>query len=71
MQASPDEVLAAALLLSESDRLLIATRLMDTVPDEPPGMCWDDPGFLEELERRSQDSEGSIPASELWNEGEQ
>ena len=68
VQADCNEVLNAALSLSESDRLLIATRLMDTLPEDPPGLSWDDPGFLEELARRSQDREGAIPASELWNE---
>jgi len=68
MQPSRDDVLTAALNLSEADRLVVATRLMDTLPDDPPGMCWDEPGFLEELERRSQDSDGAIPAADLWNE---
>ena len=68
MQADCNEVLNAALSLSESDRLLIATRLMATPPEDPPGLSSDDPGFLEELARRSQDREGAIPASELWNE---
>jgi len=66
MVTSRDEILNAALKLPESDRLLIATRLMDTLPEELPGLSEDDPGFLEELERRACDSESTIPASELW-----
>jgi hypothetical protein len=31
-------------------------------------MSWDDPDFLDELERRSQDSEGAILAADLWKE---
>jgi hypothetical protein len=68
MQVNRDEVLNAALALSKADRLLVATRLMDTLPEDPPGLSWDDPGFLEELERRSQDRESAVPAAELWKE---
>ena len=68
MHAGPDEILDAALKLSESDRLRIATRLLDTLPDEFPGLSEDDSGFLEELERRSNDPGPSIPVSELWKQ---
>jgi hypothetical protein len=66
MSTKRDEILNAALKLSESDRLLIATRLMESIPDDPPGLSEDDPAFLEELDRRAKDTEGWIPASELW-----
>jgi hypothetical protein len=68
MHASRDEVLDAALKLSESDRLLIATRLMDTLSDDLPGLSVDDPGFIDELERRAADAGPMIYASELWNQ---
>jgi hypothetical protein len=66
MPIGRDEILDAALKLSESDRLVIATRLLDTLPDDLPGPPEDDPAFLEELDRRAKDTEGWIPASELW-----
>ena len=43
---------------------------MDTLPDDLPGISWDAPEFLEELERRAQDAEGAIPAWELWKQGD-
>lgn len=68
MSASRDEILNAALKLPDSDRLLIATRLLDTLPDDMPGLSEDDPGFLEELERRAQDTGATLPAVELWKQ---
>ncbi len=68
MSASPDEILDAALKLSETDRLLIATRLLETVPDDLPGLSEEDAGFLEELDRRAQDTGATIPISELWKQ---
>jgi hypothetical protein len=68
MPIGRDEILDAALKLSESDRLVIATRLLDTLPDDLPGLSEDDPEFLDELERRAKDTEGSIPAADLWKQ---
>lgn len=68
MGSSVTEILNAAMKLPESDRLLVATRLMDTLPDYQPGLSEDDPAFLEELGRRAGDSEPTIPVSELWNQ---
>ncbi len=68
MPISRDEILDAALKLSESDRLVIATRLMDTLPDDVAGPLEDDPAFLEELDRRAKDTEGWIPLSDLWKQ---
>ena len=68
MASSPNEIIDAALKLPESDRLLIATRLLETLPDDYPGLSEDDPGFLDELERRAGDSEPTIPGSDLWKQ---
>ena len=65
MPATRDEILDAALQLSESDRLAIASRLMATLPEDFPGLHVDDPEFEAELNRRSGDTEGSIPWEEL------
>ena len=69
MSSSPDEIIDAALKLPESDRLLIAARLLDTLPDDHPGLSEDDDaGFMNELERRAKDTGATIPVSELWNQ---
>ena len=50
MPATRDEILDAALRLPESDRLVIASRLMETLPDDLPGLSDDDPEFAAELD---------------------
>lgn len=67
MSITRDEVLDAALGLSESDRLAIAVRLMETLPDDQPGLVEDD-DFAAELDRRSGDFEGAVDWSELRDE---
>lgn len=68
MASNPHEILDAALKLPESDRLLIAARLLETLPSDHPGLSEDDPGFLEELDRRATDTEPTIPADKLWTQ---
>jgi hypothetical protein len=68
MPATRDEILDAALQLPESDRLAIASRLMETIPEDFPGLADDDPEFDAELKRRSGDTEGSISWEELRDE---
>ncbi|MEX2288387.1 MAG: hypothetical protein WD648_14925 [Planctomycetaceae bacterium] len=65
MSASSDDILKAALQLSEQDRLEIASRLLETVPEEPPGLSADSPEFFAELERRSGRWEDAIPWEEV------
>jgi putative addiction module component (TIGR02574 family) len=60
MSVARDDILKAALSLPKQDRLAIAAELMDSVT-EPPGLSIDDPGFLDELERRSNDGSPGIP----------
>lgn len=66
MASSPDEILAAALELPDSDRLRIAVRLLDTVPADAE-LPEDDAEFLAELNRRANEAEHWVPRSELWN----
>jgi hypothetical protein len=66
--SSANDIIDAALKLPESDRLLIATRLLETLPDDQPGLSEDDPGFMDELERRASDKEPTIPVSDLWKQ---
>jgi hypothetical protein len=68
MPANRDEILNAALQLPEDDRMVIVGRLLETLPDEPPGWSMDDPEFQAELERRSGDWEGAVPWEQLRDE---
>ena len=68
MASNPNEIIDAALQLPEADRLLIATRLLETLPDDCPGLLEDDAGFLDEIERRASDKDSTIPVSELWKQ---
>ena len=63
MQWTPETILAAALNLPESDGLELATRLLDTVPDEL--LSVEDPDFIVELDRRFNDGSPTIPWSEI------
>jgi len=45
----------------ETDRLLLATELMETVSADLPGWSIDDPTFEAELERRANDGSPGIP----------
>jgi hypothetical protein len=56
-----EELLKSALELSDADRLLLATELMETVSADLPGWSVDDPQFLGELERRANDGSPEIP----------
>lgn len=67
MQLSSESIFEAALQLPESDRLELATRLLDTVP--PETMSIDDPEFIVELDRRLSDGSPTIPWSEIRNRG--
>ncbi len=60
MSATREDVLKSAMELSETDRLLLATELMETVSDDLPGWSIDDPEFQVELERRSSDGSQGI-----------
>lgn len=68
MAATREEILEAAMRLSDEDRFLIANELLETLPDDLPGLSWDDPDLLAELERRSGDLEGSVPWEQLRDE---
>lgn len=71
MLSSRDDILKAALQLSEADRLVLANQLLDTLPEAPPGLSLDDPALAKELDRRSGQWENAIPWSELRDKLEQ
>lgn len=60
MSMTREDVLKSAMELSDSDRLLLATELMDTVSDDLPGWPLDDPGLNTELETRANDNSQGI-----------
>lgn len=65
---SADELLQAALKLPESDRLYIAAELLASIPPPPGILCEDDPGFFEELERRSDEHRRDPSKAIPWEE---
>jgi hypothetical protein len=66
MIANVAEILDAALKLPEPERLLVASRLMDTLPPDLAELSVDDAEFLDELERRAVAPEPGVPVSDLW-----
>ena len=68
MPMTREEVLSAALRLPEDDRLAIASRLMETLPDVPPGLPEDEAEFVAELDRRSGDFKDAIAWADLRDE---
>jgi hypothetical protein len=68
MQESFDTVFAAAMALPEGERLDLAVRLLDSMPEPPVVFSEDAPNFLEELERRAADETDAIPWQKLKSE---
>jgi hypothetical protein len=66
MPTTHDEILNAALKLTENERLSIATRLLSTLPAEMADEFVDDVELLEECERRANDGSEPVELSELW-----
>ena len=69
MEPTADTILAAAMMLSDNERITLASRLLASVPAEDVTIAVDDPALIEELERRFTDRDGAIPWSELRAEG--
>lgn len=59
------EILDSALQLPEADRLLVASRLLATLPDEVTADGMDEEEFTAELERRSGDWLGAVSWDDL------
>lgn len=64
MSSDAKSVLSDALNLPEPERLVVLEGLLESL--RPPGL-WDmdDPGFAEELRRRSEDPSPGIPWEEV------
>ena len=54
--------------LPESERLALASRLLETTPADDLALSLNDASLIEELDRRSSDLAGSVPWSELRGE---
>ena len=65
MQADYEVAFEAALKLPESERLILVSRLLETMPAEDSCFFLDDASLAEELDRRFADRADSIPWSEL------
>lgn len=65
MSTAHDDILKSALSLPESDRIRLATELLDSFPGTPPGLSIEDPEFLKELERRANDPAPGIAWEEI------
>jgi hypothetical protein len=63
MTTTREELYQAAMELSAADRLVLASELMETVPDDLPGLSLEDPQLLDELDRRVHDGTTPIPWS--------
>jgi hypothetical protein len=63
MQLTPNAIFAAAMAVPKSERLDLASRLLDTVP--PNALSIDDPDFIEELDRRFNDGAPTVPWTEV------
>jgi hypothetical protein len=65
MEHSADTILEAAMMLSEKERITLASRLLESVPSDDVTISVDDPSLIEELDRRFADREGSVSWPEL------
>ena len=68
MEPTSEMILDAALKLPASERMVVVSRLLETLPADVPGLSLDDPSLEVELERRFNDREGSMSWSELRDE---
>ena len=59
----------AAMKLPDDERLLLASRIMDTLPPDDLTCSLDDADLLAELDRRFSDSQDAVAWSELEAEG--
>lgn len=62
MSTSHLDIFRTALEMPEAERMLLATRLWESISGRPPGLSVDDPDFEQELHRRAADDPAeSIP----------
>jgi putative addiction module component (TIGR02574 family) len=69
MSLASDAIFSEALKLPETERLILVSRLLETMPTDDSVLSLDDASLNEELDRRFADSAGGVPWSELRSEG--
>jgi putative addiction module component (TIGR02574 family) len=65
MQSTSETIVEAAMKLPENERLVVVSRLLESMPAEDSGLSLDDDSFLDELDRRFKDLEGAMSWPEL------
>jgi hypothetical protein len=68
MSFDAQQLFNAALHLPEDQRYELVARLLDSTPEELPGLSLDDEDLMAELDRRSADREGAVDWQELRDE---
>ena len=68
MSLPSDTVFEAALELPENERLVLVSRLLETIPVDDLSLSLDYDSLCEELDRRFVDREGEVDWSELRTE---
>jgi hypothetical protein len=69
MQSNADAIFEAAIQLSETERLNLVSKLMETMPEKTWALSVDDPELICELDRRFSESEGAVAWPDLKAEG--
>ncbi len=69
MATDPQTILDAAMRLRDEDRMLLASRLLESLPPEDSALSIEDPDLAAELDRRFADDEGAISWTDLKAEG--
>lgn len=68
MLPNSETLLQAALQLSEPERLVLVSRLLESLPLESRGLTLDDERLEEELDRRFADESGAVSWEALRDE---
>lgn len=68
MESRADDILQAALQLPEGERIVLVSRLLESIPAEESTISVNDPAIEEELQRRFANREDAIPWSQLRDE---
>jgi putative addiction module component (TIGR02574 family) len=69
MHRDTETIFDAAVKLPESERLLLISRLMDSMPQADLTVSLDDANLRDEIERRFNDSDDTVSWSDLRAEG--
>lgn len=65
MEPSAESILAAAMKLPEDQRLVLASRLLESATSDEATTSIEDAELAAELDRRFADRDGAVPWTEL------